>query len=179
MCHIQHFWPIQWGPRSPKFLKYLLKQIEFNIFLEKTLILSNGRQCCWLKVPYYANIYFTNVSISESFFFFLLVICFCSRVQYGKYQKMRSTNCWCNCTSSTVKCLLKSCCCHLVAGVKGVSGHAPSQLHLRVGPGDDIPAEVAAARCQAVDVPGRQHVWPHVQIRHLAHKRLSSIKTTS
>lgn len=77
-----------------------------------------------------------------------------------------------------VEGFLKSCCCHLVARVKGVSGDAPSQLHLRVGPGDDVSPQVAAAGGQAVDVAGRQHMRPHVQVRHLTHKRLGGIKAT-
>lgn len=65
-----------------------------------------------------------------------------------------------------------------MARVKGVSGDAPSQLHLRVGPGDDVSPEVAAAGGQTVDVAGRQHVRPHVQVRHLAHKRLGGVEAT-
>lgn len=95
-------------------------------------------------------------------------------------RKMRNTNCgYYYCTSFVVEGLLKACRCHLVAGVKGVSGDAPPQLHLRVGPGDDVSPEVAAARGQAVDVTGRQHMRPHVQVRHLAHKRLRGVKATS
>lgn len=77
-----------------------------------------------------------------------------------------------------VEGLLKACCCHLVTWVKGVSGDAPSQLHLRVGPGDDVSTEVAATGGQAVDVAGRQHMRPHVQVRHLAHKRLGGVEAT-
>lgn len=126
---------------------------------------------------------FTNVSDTAVclWVFTLLVICCCSMES-----NMKNIRKWgalivgvLHQFHSSFKCLLKSCCCHLVAGVKGVSGDAPSQLHLRVRPGDDVSPEVAATRRQAVDVTGRQHVWPHVQVRHLTHKRLSRVKTAS
>lgn len=50
------------------------------------------------------------------------------------------------------------------------------ELHLLLGPGDDVALEVAAAGGQAVDVAGRQHVRPHVELRHLAHERLRGVE---
>lgn len=50
------------------------------------------------------------------------------------------------------------------------------KLHLLLGPGDDVAPEVAAAGRQAVDVAGRQHVRPHVELRHLAHERLRGVE---
>lgn len=66
-----------------------------------------------------------------------------------------------------------------MTGVKWVSGDAPTEFHLRVGPGDDVSSEVAAAGGQAVDVTGRQDMRPHVQVRHLAHERLGGIETAA
>lgn len=45
-----------------------------------------------------------------------------------------------------------------VTGVKRVFGDASKKLHLRLGPSDDIPSQVAAARGQAVDVARSQDV---------------------
>ena len=72
-------------------------------------------------------------------------------------------------------------CCHglLVTGVEGVFGDASAELHLCLGPSDDVSSEVAAAGRQAVDVTGRQDVWPHMKVRHLSDKWLSGVKTAS
>lgn len=63
-----------------------------------------------------------------------------------------------------------------VTGLRGVAGDASVELHLLFGPGDDVTPEVAAAGSQAVDVAGCQHVWPHVEVRHLPHEGLGGVE---
>lgn len=63
-----------------------------------------------------------------------------------------------------------------MAGLRGVAGHASVELHLLFGPGDDVAPEVAPAGGQAVDVAGRQHVRPQVEVRHLPHEGLGGVE---
>lgn len=143
------------------------------------MLLVEGPTLCKIHFMFFD----TNLCLYEYFFFVFFIDCYLLLLHWSPVWKISENEehklLIYYCTSSIVKGLLKSCCCHLVTRVKGVSGDTPPQLHLRVGPGDDVSPEVAAARRQAVDVAGRQHVRPHVQVRHLTHKRLSSVKTTS
>lgn len=63
-----------------------------------------------------------------------------------------------------------------MAGVEGVTGDSAHQLQLLLRPGDDVAPEVAAAGRQAVDVAGRQHVRPHVEVGHLPHEGLGGVE---
>lgn len=64
----------------------------------------------------------------------------------------------------------------LGTGFEGVTGDASVELHLLLGPGDDVTLEVAAAGSQAVDIAGCQHVRPHVEVRHLPHEGLGGVE---